>query len=140
MDIFSKGKEIVPLMAKVVLICLVSSPLVTLNYHLVQPQYCTLEWFVLLWSSITIAHLLRTQQLSQSSSMHRACLCHPKRDGSAPQAPIPASQQGGLTAYGCPWLKQTRHDLSQGMQSSICGYFLSLSKHHVLIRLHHSLL
>lgn len=72
MDILSKGKEIVPLLAKVVLICTVSSPLVTLNYRLVQPQYCALEWFVLPWSSVTIAHLLRTQQLSQS---HRAAVC-----------------------------------------------------------------
>lgn len=72
MGIISKGKEIVPLLTKVVFTCTVSSPLVILNYHPIQTQYCTLEWFVLLWSSITIAHLLRTQQLSWS---HRAAVC-----------------------------------------------------------------
>lgn len=72
MHIISKGKEIVPLLAEVVFTCMVSSPLVTLNYHLVQPQHRTLEWFVFLSSSITIAHLLRTQQLSWS---HRGAVC-----------------------------------------------------------------
>lgn len=140
MDILSKGKEIVPLLAKVVLICTVSSPLVTLNYRLAQPQYCALEWFVLPWSSVTIAHLLRTQQSDPRVTEQQYAQSMHSWDGSAPQAPIPASQQGGLTACGCPWLKQARHDLSQGMQPSIYEYFLSLSKHRVLIRPHHSLL